>query len=180
MIETARLVVRPWRAADRAPYLAYCNTPAVTRYLGGSVNEAAVDAALDRIAASQVKDGFTFWAVERRGDAAFLGYCGLKRMYDLGPPLDGEIEIGWRLREDAWGQGFAREAALACVDWAWANTALAHVHAITTPGNARSWGLMERLGMSRMWDGDFDHPKLAAGDPLRRHVTYTIKRPATP
>lgn len=177
MIETERLVVRPWREADRAPYLAHCNSPAVTRYLGGPVSEAAVDAALGRIAASQSVDGFSFWAVERRTDGALLGYCGLKRMDDLGPPLDDEVEIGWRLREDVWGQGYAREAAFACLDWAWANTALAHVHAITTPGNAASWGLMERLGMTRVPDGDFDHPKLAAGNPLRRHLTYRIARP---
>ena len=178
MIETERLLLRCWREGDREAYSAHCNTPAVTRHLGGPATEEAVDAALGRIAASQAADGFSFWAVERQVDGALLGYCGFMRMYDLRPELDGEVEIGWRLRQDAWGQGFAREAAAASLDWAWAGTDRQRIYAITTPGNMRSWGLMERIGMTRVPDGDFDHPKLTAGDPLRRHLTYKIERPA--
>ena len=64
--------------------------------------------------------------------------------------------------------------------WAWAHTERARLVAITTPGNTRSWGLMERLGMTRRADGDFDHPALAEGDPLRRHLTYHGIGPAAP
>jgi hypothetical protein len=49
--------------------------------------------------------------------------------------------------------------------------------AITTLANTRSWGLMERLGMVRHPDEDFDHPDLAEGDPLRPHILYRIQRP---
>lgn len=177
MIETERLILRHWRYADRGPYLAHCNTRAVTRHLGGPVPVAGVDAALARLAASDRAEGFTFWAVERRADRTLLGYCGLQRLSALGPPLDAAVEIGWRLREDAWGKGYAREAAAASLCWAWARTELAQVHAVTTPGNRASWGLMKRLGMTRVPDGDFDHPSLAHGDPLRPHITYAITRP---
>ncbi|HET8611209.1 MAG TPA: GNAT family N-acetyltransferase, partial [Sphingomonas sp.] len=92
-------------------------------------------------------------------------------------PIIGEIEIGWRLREDAWGQGYAREAAEASFAWGWANLDRGQIVAITVPANERSWGLMERLGMSRRPELDFGHPLFPEGHPLHRHITYAIERP---
>jgi RimJ/RimL family protein N-acetyltransferase len=176
MIETERLILRPWRDADRADFLETCNTPAVTRHLGGPSSEAQIDAAIERIRASQADRGFCFWAVERRVDGAFLGYCGLKVADEI-PAIAGRIEIGWRLREDAWGRGYAREASLACLDWVWRNTEADAIVAMTVPANAPSWGLMERIGMARVEGGDFDHPMVPDGSPLKRHVLYRIARP---
>lgn len=179
MIETERLIVRPWRDADRAPYLATCNTEAVTAHLGGPATVEDIDAALERIRASQEENGFCFWAVERRSDGAFLGYCGLKIANDGGSPIDGEIEIGWRLREDAQGQGYATEGAAACLRWAWDNLDVPRIVAITVPANERSWRVMERLGMTRRPDLDFAHPKFPPDHPLSRHVTYVKERPGS-
>jgi RimJ/RimL family protein N-acetyltransferase len=178
MIETERLIVRPWRASDRAPYLASCNTGAVTAHLGGPASVEEIDAALERIRASQEANGFCFWALERRSDGAFLGYCGLKVANDGGSPIDGEVEIGWRLSADAQGQGDATEAAAACLEWAWANLDVARIVAITVPANERSWHVMERLGMTRRPDLDFAHPKFAPDHPLSRHISYVKERPA--
>ena len=122
--------------------------------------------------------GYTFWAVERREDQAFLGFCGVKPGPE-GTPIEGETEIGWRLAAQYWGQGYAREAAAASLEWVWAKLDVPLVSAITTPGNIRSWGLMERLGMTRARVDDFDHPNLAIGDRLRAHITYRIKRPGS-
>src|SRR3546814_17049402 len=72
------------------------------------------------------------------------------------------VEIGWRVRSDAWGAGYAREAAEASIAWGWANLACDAIHAITTVANVRSRGLMERLGMKRLPDLDFDHPAVPA------------------
>ena len=93
-------------------------------------------------------------------------------------PLIGEIEIGWRLRHDVWGQGYAREAAEASRDWAWAKLGLPRLVSITVPANIRSWGLMERLGMERRPDMDFDHPHFPPGHRLRGHITYAAERPS--
>lgn len=165
MIETERLLVRPWRDADRAAYHAICRDPEAMRYLGPLQSRAETDAAIDRMIASQAANGFCFWAVERREDGALLGFCGL---LPAKPPIVGEIEIGWRLGSDYWGQGFAREAATACLDWAWAHLDVPSVAAITVLANRRSWGLMERLGMTRIEGGDFDHPDAPEDSPLKR------------
>ena len=98
--------------------------------------------------------GHTFWVLERREDGAILGFCGLKRCNQQGGPI-GEMEVGWRLREDAWGQGYAKEAAIASIDLAFGRFGAAQVIALTVARNGPSWGLMQRLGMRRREDLDF-------------------------
>ncbi|HEX9159992.1 MAG TPA: GNAT family N-acetyltransferase [Rhizomicrobium sp.] len=177
MIQTERLILRPWREDDVAEFARVTNTPAVMEFLGGVRDPEEFRGSYARVTASQEKDGFSFWIVERRSDGALLGFCGLK----IGntPRIEGEIEIGWRLREDAWGQGYAREAATATLEWAWQNLSCARVVAITAVGNGRSWGLMERLGMRRLHALDFEHPDLPTGDKAKPHITYAIDRPGS-
>jgi RimJ/RimL family protein N-acetyltransferase len=175
MIETSRLILRPWEDSDIAEFIRVTNTPAVMEFLGGVQTPEAMRESCMRAFASQEKNGFSFWIVERQRDLALLGFCGLK--VGSAGPITGEIEIGWRLREDAWGQGYAREAAIATLEWAWRNLACSRVVAVTVRANTRSWGLMERLGMQRRRDMDFDHPDIPEGSPIRAHITYEIGRP---
>ncbi|KAB7648305.1 GNAT family N-acetyltransferase [Polymorphobacter fuscus] len=179
MITTERLILRPWCDADAAPFHAMGRDPEVMRFLGPLQTPAETDAAIARMVASQAAHGHCFWAVERLDTAGFIGFCGLKHAPDGIAGLAGDIEIGWRLARPAWGQGFAREAATASLDWGFTALAIDRIIAITTAGNVRSWGLMERLGMARRHDLDFDHPALPAGDPLRPHITYAIGRPGS-
>jgi len=136
------------------------------------------DPSVDRSMALQAERVHCFWAVERKEDGAFLGFCGLKICTDP-CPVEGDVEIGWRLRRDAWGHGYAREAAEASLAWGWAKLEAPRIMAMTATSNRRSRGVMERPGMTRRRDLDFDHPRLAAGDPLRRHVVYIIDRPVS-
>ncbi len=177
MIDTERLVLRAWRDADRAPFAAMGRDPEVMRHLGPLQTRADADAAIDRMIALQASHGHCFWPIERREDGALLGHCGLKLAPEGIPGVTGFIEIGWRLRRDVWGQGYAREAAAASLAWGWATLPVGRIVAVTTPSNTASWGLMERLGMTRRHDLDFGHPMLHIGDPLRPHITYEALRP---
>lgn len=177
MIETSRLILRCWRDVDAALFHVMGQDAEVMRYLGPPMSLSDAQATVARQNAIADDYGSCFWAVERRSDAAFLGFCGIKP----GPantPIADQPEIGWRLARHAWGQGYAREAAQACLDHSWAATDWPRVVAITVSANTASWGLMIRLGMTRVADGDFDHPAVPEGDPLRRHMTYSIARPA--
>lgn len=176
MIQTQRLLLRSWREADRDPFLDICRSPAVMACLGGPADAERVDAAIARIRACERAHGFCFWAMERKEDGAFLGLCGLKIADVAATPVDGEIEIGWRLREQDWGRGYAREAAFATLRWVWAHTDAPRVIAMTVPANRRSWGLMERIGMTRRPRLDFDHPLFPEHHPLRRHIVYAVDR----
>ena len=175
MIETERLILRPWRQADVAPFHAMSRDAEVMRHIGPLATPEQAQGAHDRMNACQAEYGCCFWALEHKDDRTFIGFCGLRPGR---PPIETEIEIGWRLARATWGQGYAREAAEASLAWGWANLAVPSIAAITVPANSRSWGLMERLGMIRYPAEDFDHPDLAPGDPLKRHILYRIARPA--
>lgn len=176
MIETSRLILRPWREEDGPEFIRLTNTPAVMAHLGGvQVDAAGIEATIARQQRYQAELGHCMWLINRRSDNALLGFCGLQPG-SIGT-IDGEIEIGWRLREDAWGQGYAKEAARASLDWGWANLDTRRIVAITVPANTSSWGLMIRLGMERRPDMDFGHPLFAAEHPLHRHIAYVLERP---
>ncbi|MBO9713764.1 GNAT family N-acetyltransferase [Sphingomonas sp.] len=176
MIESERLILRGWREDDLEPFAVMCADPQVMATLGPLMSREETRALIARVETLRAEHGFTFWAMERRADGAFLGWCGVKPGA-ANTPIEGQIEIGWRIAADHWGQGYAREAAAATLAWVWANLDAPLVAAITTPGNVRSWGLMERLGMVRAPEDDFDHPNLPDDSPLKAHVTYRIRRP---
>ena len=176
MIRTGRLLLRDWQDSDRLPFNAMGRDPAVMAFLGPLQTQAETDAGIARLQALAARNGHTFWAIERRSDGQFLGCCGLKIAPENIPGIAGATEIGWRLRSDAWGAGYAREAAAASLAWGWANLPIERIIAITTRDNLRSQALMTRLGMVRRADLDFDHPALAPGDSLRPHLTFEIRR----
>jgi RimJ/RimL family protein N-acetyltransferase len=152
--ETPRLILRDWRDDDWPCFWEQTNTPGVMRWLGGVLDADRMAGARARLESYRNDHGHTFWAVERCNDGELLGFCGLKRSNQRGGPM-GMVEIGWRLREDAWGHGYASEAASASLDLAFGRFDAGEVIALTVEGNAPSRGLMKRLGMERREDLDF-------------------------
>jgi RimJ/RimL family protein N-acetyltransferase len=162
MIETGRLRLRNWREGDIALLHRHCNTPKVMRWLGGAQPIGRMADAVRRLTRLQKQHGHTFWVAERKADGAFLGFCGLKRANGSDSSVTGEIEVGWRLREDAWGQGYAKEGAIASLDFAFERLGAPRVVALTLRENEASWGLMLRLGMRRRADLDYSDPEWPA------------------
>jgi RimJ/RimL family protein N-acetyltransferase len=175
MLETARLRLRTWDAADVQPFMARLNTPAVMQWLGGVNDEPFYQATYQRIADCQAAHGHSFWIVERSSDDALLGFCGIKRTNVPGAPFQNAHEIGWRLAQDAWGHGYAREAAEACLTDGFTRLAAAEIVAITVRQNAASWGLMQRLGFTRARDLDFVDTRMPA-DLANNTITYRLAR----
>lgn len=175
MLEGARVRLRDWREADRAPYAALNADPAVREYFTGLMTRAECDAQIDRFAAHLAQYGFGFWALEIPGVADCAGFVGLKHLGDTDPIGPG-VEIGWRLARAAWGQGYATEAARLCVDFAFRQLGLPELLAWTAAANQPSRRVMQRLGM--VLAREFDHPRIPPGHPLRPHVLYRLQGPA--
>jgi RimJ/RimL family protein N-acetyltransferase len=118
-LETERLVLRDWQGDDDwAAFFRHTNNPRVMRWLGQPMDDAGRASIRARIEACAAAHGHCFWLVERKSDGGHLagevlGFCGLKRADAPGSTVTGEFEVGWRFREDAWGKGYAKEAALA-------------------------------------------------------------------
>ena len=85
-------------------------------------------------------------------------------------------EIGWRFAHEHWGKGYATEGARAALDFAFERLGWEQVVAFTAASNLRSQRVMERIGMTHDASDDFDHPRLAEDNPLRRLLLYRIAR----
>ena len=175
-----RVLLRPWRAGDLPAFAALNADPRVMEFLPAALSREESDAAARRCQDGLAARGFGLWAVEVPGVADFIGYAGLSvpRFEAAFTPC---VEIGWRLAQAFWGHGYATEAARVALAVGFGQAALNEIVSFTVPANRRSRAVMERLGMIHRPAEDFDHPLLAAGHPLRRHVLYRLKRPdATP
>jgi RimJ/RimL family protein N-acetyltransferase len=176
VLHTPRLILRGWRPDDRAPFAALNADPAVMAHFPSTLTREASDAFAERIEAQLADRGFGLWALEIPGVAPFAGYVGLS-VPSFTAAFTPCVEIGWRLAAAHWGHGYATEAARAVLAHAWGTLGLDEIVAFTAAGNARSRAVMARLGMRYDPADDFDHPSLAPGHPLRRHVLYRIARP---
>jgi RimJ/RimL family protein N-acetyltransferase len=173
-LATERLLLRPWRAADREPFARLNDDPEVMEHFVATLSRAESDALAERIERDMRAHGYGLWAVELVGEAEMIGFVGLVDV-DEGLPCAPAIEIGWRLARAYWGRGLACEGARAALAFAFGELGLDEVVATTTVGNRRSRKVMERLGMR--WDPDenFEHPLVPAGHRLRRHVLYRLR-----
>jgi RimJ/RimL family protein N-acetyltransferase len=172
-LATERLFLRAWRDDDR-PFFAKLNAdPRVMRHFPAALTARESNEMVDRIVDGWTR-GFGLWAVERLDSHDFIGYVGFAQ-----PRWEAKftpcVEIGWRLAQSSWGQGFATEGARAAVDWGRRNIEFprSEVVSFTTTGNLPSRRVMEKLGMSHRSEDDFDHPLLPDWE-YRRHVLYRL------
>jgi len=172
MIETSRLVLRPWRDSDLVPFAELNADPIVMRFLRGVLTRDESDAYVQRVQRHMAEHGFCKWAVEAPGVAPFIGAVGISNVR-FEASFTPAVEIAWRLDRRFWGQGYATEAAMAD---GFTRVGLREIVAITTLGNIASQRVMQRLGMTRSIE--FNHPLLAADSPLRRHILYRLAAPS--
>jgi RimJ/RimL family protein N-acetyltransferase len=176
-IDTERLRLRSWREDDIEPFVRHTNNEAVMRWLGGPKPPGFLEEVVrERFMRWQEEHGFTFWVVERKEDAELLGFCGLKIADGRQSKVRGEVEIGWRFREDSWGRGYAKEAATASLRHAFETVGAERVVALTVEGNSNSWGLMRRLAMRRRADLDYVDPDWP--ESMNPVIVYEMERSA--
>jgi len=174
---TGRLVLRGWRDDDRDAFAAMNADPEVMRYFHHSMTREQSDAMLDRIQEALESQGWGLWALERRDTGEMVGFTGLAvPAHNL--PFNPCVEVGWRLARSAWGRGFATEAAREALRVGFGEVGLDEVVSFTSVPNAPSRAVMERIGMARDLRGDFEHPAVPPGHPLRPHVLYRVSSDA--
>jgi RimJ/RimL family protein N-acetyltransferase len=123
--------------------------------------------------------GFGIWAVELRAERRLIGFSGVRPFARPRHPLSPCVEAAWRQAREAWGCGYATEAARAAIADAFERCDVFEVLAWTPVLNTRSQAVMRRLQMNRRTERDFDAPSLPAGHPLRPHAVFDLRRPST-
>jgi RimJ/RimL family protein N-acetyltransferase len=147
-LTTERLVMRPWDLDDIDTLRDILADPEVTHYLFGAIAVAPTDAraVYQRRVETWETDGMGFWPLALKETGEMIGWTGLQRVkFEKG--VIGEVELGWTLGRQWWGQGLAHEAAVAAMDWGFEKRDLARIFAFCHPDNLRSEKLMCRLGM---------------------------------
>lgn len=172
-LETERLLLRGWRDGDLAPFAAMNADEKVMEYFPAPLARAQSDAFAARIQRGLNDNGHGLFAVAVKATGKFIGYVGLNSVR-FQAPFTPAVEIGWRLAVDAWGRGYATEAARACLAHGFSDCGFRTIVSFTTRSNRRSMAVMERIGMARKASDDFEHPALPAGHPPRPHVLYRI------
>ena len=173
-LRTERLLLRRWRESDLDPFAALNADPVVMEHFHHGVRTRAETADfMNRIEQEFEQRGFGLWAVEVAGIASFIGFVGLHAA-TFAAPFTPAVEVGWRLAHTYWGQGYATEAARAALTFGFEQARLDEIVSFTSVGNLRSQRVMQRIGMTRDLEGDFDHPAVPLGHPIRPHVLYRI------
>ena len=177
-LKTERLILRPWCEQDLEPFAKLNADPRVMEYFPATLSKAESDQLAGRIKTKMDEKGWGIWAVSVPGVAEFIGFIGLNSEDQISfpAPFTPAVEVGWRIAFEYWGKGYATEGAKAALAYGFETLNLGEIVSFTAVQNMRSRRVMERIGMHHDQRDDFDHPKLAEGHPLRKHVLYRLSQ----
>jgi len=175
IIETDRLILRQWKESDRQSFTELNLDPETMRFFPSTYSADVSNKLIDREIERINNDDIGLLAVEVKRTSDFIGFIGIAR-----PSYETHFtpctEIGWRIRKEFWGKGYATEGAKAVIKYAFDEIKLQEIVSFTSKLNLPSIKVMEKIGMSRDLSGDFDHPLVEEGHKLKEHVLYRIKR----
>ena len=174
-LRSPRTLLRAWKDSDLPAWVAMNADPAVRRYFPALHTKEQALAEAARIRANMAQRGWGAWALQIPGELEFAGFVGL-HVPAFEAPFIPAVEIGWRLRREAWGRGWASEAAASAAAFGFNVLGLQELVSYTVPHNEPSRRVMQRIGMSHDVADDFDHPGLDSGHPMRRHVLYRLRQ----
>lgn len=177
-IETKRLILRPWTEEDLEPFAQMNADARVREFFPGMLSRQESDASVEIFSEHIENCGWGLWATSLAETGEFIGFIGIQKV-NFSAPFNQKspaVEIGWRLAFKHWGKGYATEGALAALKYGFETLGLEEIVSFTAVANQRSRHVMEKIGMHHRPEEDFDHPKIAEGHPLRRHVLYRLKK----
>jgi RimJ/RimL family protein N-acetyltransferase len=178
ILETERLRLRSWQERDRDLFREINADPKVMEFFPFRRSHEEADLLFERVNTMILEEGLGFYAVEVKEEAEAVGFCGLAPANMPGIFPQETIEIGWRLATRFWSNGYITEAARALLTQGLEQNGLRAIVSFAVATNHRSTAVMERIGMRRCPDLDFDHPRVPDSHPhLKRHVTYAAVHP---
>lgn len=145
---TERLRLRRYGSGDFENAYRLMSDPRVMRYYPAPLDRDRTAKMLDRLLRSYDEIGYSVLAVERLSDGAYIGQIGLLHWDDVDGRED--VEVAYMLVPEAWGSGYASEAAHACRDWAFERLGADRVVSFIAIANEPSMRVAERNGMTRI------------------------------
>ena len=174
MLQTERLILRPWTDDDLTAFAKISGDPEVMEFYPQPLTKEQSHSMGSRVQSRLDERGWGFWAVELPNQKKFIGFVGLHIPKDS-LPCSPCVEIGWRLAKEYWGRGYATEAANESLRYAFTELNLTEVVSFTTLANLPSQAVMQKIGMSDTGN-NFMHPDIGTAHPQCEHVLYKISR----
>jgi RimJ/RimL family protein N-acetyltransferase len=174
-LESDRLLLRPWRDEDVRHWVAMSVDPRVMEFFPSTYDVDFATKMAQTLRERLEADGYGWWVLEAKNVSPFVGVIALQSV-PFEAAFTPAFEVGWRLKAEYWGRGYATEGATLAARFAFDVLHLDEIVAMTALQNLRSKRVMERLGMTHDPRDDFDHPRLEDGHRLRRHVLWRLSR----
>ncbi|EDM44745.1 hypothetical protein SCB49_14275 [unidentified eubacterium SCB49] len=171
VIETERLILRTWSKKDIVPFAEMCSDTEVMRYFPAPLSYEQTASLVHRFQERYEQDGYTYYAVALKETGEFIGFCGML-MQTYESPYTPNVDIGWRLKKAAWGNGYATEAAKACLDLSKEKLKIKTIISVASQKNLPSINVMQKIGMKKI--GEFNHPALHDTPELNPCEVYKI------
>ena len=164
ILQTPRLLLREFTPEDADALALVLSDPETMPYYPAPYDRAGVEQWIARNCQRYAQDGVGLWAMVLKQAGEMIGDCGIIRQVVEGESL---YEIGYHLRRDMWGQGFASEAAIACRDWGFAKLGMERLISLIRPENQPSRRVAERNGMTLWKEVDWRG---------MRHYVYSVEK----
>jgi RimJ/RimL family protein N-acetyltransferase len=172
LFKSERLGFRTWADNDLESMAAINSDPEVMKFFPNTQAKEHTKNFIERMSSQFKKRGYCYFAVEILKTKEFIGFIGLSRQTyeaDFTPCID----IGWRLKKDTWGKGFATEGAARCLEFAFSQLKLNQIFSIASIINEPSINVMKKIGMSKV--KDFEFSLLLNNEKLKKCVLYSIE-----
>lgn len=172
-IETSRLILRDWKKSDKEAFRKLNSDERVMKYFPEVLSPEETDDFYNAIQEELENYKFGLYAVELKENKEFIGFIGFHKAVfasDFTPC----IEIGWRLKKDAWSKGYATEGAKACIEYGFNELDIEEIYSFAAVINKSSQNVMKKIGLRYI--KDFNHPRIETTSVLRHHVLYKISK----
>lgn len=166
-----RLGFRNWNLEDLEEFAELNADEEVMQHFSKTLSTDEVVLFIKRLKAHFVQYGYTYYATELLDTGEFIGMIGIAyQVYES--PFTPATDIGWRLKKDAWGKGYATEGAKRCLDYAHYQLGIDKILSVCTIQNQKSENVMKKIGMRKI--GEFDHPEMIHHPQHLKHHCYQI------
>lgn len=173
LLSTERLILRTWETKDVEECIEMNQDADVMKYFPTILTKEQTIQFYDRVQKHFLDNGFGLYVVENKKTKAFMGYTGFM-IANFEASFTPCVEIGWRFKKQYWGNGFATEAAKACVQYGFSKLGFDKIYSFTATSNIKSENVMKRIGMVKT--GTFSHPKIDKDHILNEHVIYKLDK----
>lgn len=173
IFNSERLGFRKWRNEDLEEFAKLNSDEDVMEHFPNTLSKKEVEKLIDKLRNHFAKNGFTYYAAEILETNEFIGMIGLA-FQDYKTTFTPAIDIGWRLKRNAWGKGYATEGGKKCLEYAFNELGINKIISVCPIKNNKSQNVMKKIGMTKK--GEFNHPEMINHPAYEKHFCYEITK----